>query len=136
MGRQSVDYAVAVQPAPRVAEPAVKYLTKSMRRAAHPNYFEIEQRNKALGEQGEAWALDYEKWRLKSAGLGKWVNQVTWKSKEEGDGLGYDILSCNADGSERYIEVKTTKGRAEVPIFFSKNELLFSQDLTSAWNVA
>ena len=44
-----------------------------------------------------------------------------------GDGYGYDILSYNDDGSERYIEVKTTKGDFNTPFYLSARELEFSK---------
>ena len=44
----------------------------------------------------------------------------------EGDGAGYDILSFNIKGQEKYIEVKTTKGPATTDFFISPNELEFS----------
>ena len=55
-------------------------------------------------------------------------DKVEWISKDVGDGAGFDILSRNIDGTDKYIEVKTTKLSKETPIFFSKNELDFSID--------
>ncbi len=59
-------------------------------------------------------------------GKEKFAEQVRWISKEKGDGAGFDILSRNLNGTDKYIEVKTTKLAKETPIFFSKNELDFS----------
>jgi hypothetical protein len=42
------------------------------------------------------------------------------------DGTGFDILSKNLNGSDRFIEVKTTKLTKETPIFLTKNEVSFS----------
>jgi hypothetical protein len=43
----------------------------------------------------------------------------------DGDGAGYDVASHNVDGSERLIEVKTTRGGADSDFFVSSNELEF-----------
>src|SRR5690606_8332359 len=66
------------------------------------------------------------KWQLRKQGKEKFAEQVRWISKEDGDGAGFDILSRNLNGTDKYIEVKTTKLAKETPIFFSKNELDFS----------
>jgi hypothetical protein len=95
----------------------------------HPvkiNYLEREQNNRDLGQQGEEFVIEYEKWRLQKAGKGSLINKIEWVSKELGDGLGYDILSRNINGSDRFIEVKTTKLSKETPIYLSKTELSFS----------
>ena len=44
-----------------------------------------------------------------------------------GDGLGYDALSVDASGKERFIEVKTTSYGKETPFFISRNEVEFSR---------
>ena len=76
---------------------------------------------------GEELVLHYEKWQLTAAWKENLADQVLWISKEEGDGAGFDILSRNTNGTDKYIEVKTTKLGKETPFFFSRNELLFSQ---------
>lgn len=90
------------------------------------NYLEREQNNRNLGEAGERFALEYEKWQLIKAGKESLADKVEWVSKEQGDGAGFDILSRNLNGTDRYIEVKTTKLGKEAPFFFSKNEFDFS----------
>lgn len=92
-----------------------------------PNYLLIEQQNRALGEQGEKLILNYERWRLINSGREKLSESVEWVSKEQGDGAGFDILSKNLNGTDRYIEVKATKLGEKVPIYFTRNELRFSQ---------
>lgn len=91
------------------------------------NYLEKEQRDIILGNAGEELAFEFEKWRLKNSGKGKSIDKVEWISRIHGDGAGYDIKSVNEDGSNRFIEVKTTKLGKDAPIFFSINELRFSQ---------
>ena len=91
------------------------------------NYLEREQRNRSLGNSGEELVLKFEKWHLIKNGKENLADQIRWVSKEDGDGAGFDILSRNLNGKDKYIEVKTTKLGKETPFFFSNNELNFSQ---------
>lgn len=84
------------------------------------NYIENEQENKRLGDLGELLVLEYEKARLRKAGINKVPEQ---KSKSEGDGIGYDILSYDDSGNEKFIEVKTTRQSYLSPFFITRNEL-------------
>lgn len=90
------------------------------------NFLELEQKNSELGKKGEDLIVNYEKWRLINLGKHNLANQVTWISQID-DSAGFDILSKNSDGTDRYIEVKTTKLSKETPIYFSKNEYEFSK---------
>jgi hypothetical protein len=99
------------------------------------NYLEKEQNNRKLGEKGEELVLDYEKWELRRLGKDSLADKVRWIAKEEGDGAGFDILSRYANGRDKYIEVKTTKLSKEAPFYFSRNELLFSQDYSKDYHL-
>lgn len=99
------------------------------------NYLEREQNNRNLGQIGEEIVLEYEKWNLIHIGLEKYADQVRWISKDEGDGAGFDILSKNHNGKDKYIEVKTTKLGKETPFYFSRNELLFSQEHSNNYHL-
>jgi len=90
------------------------------------NYLEIEQANRRLGLSGEEVVVEYEKWRLIEAGKDSLSEKIEWVAQTQGDGLGFDILSKNINGTDRYIEVKTTKLGKDAPIFFSRNEYDFS----------
>jgi hypothetical protein len=91
------------------------------------NYLEREARNRSLGLKGENFALAFEKARLLSAGRERLAAQVDHVSVTQGDGLGFDILSFESDGSDRFIEVKTTGFGRETPFFVSRNELGVSE---------
>lgn len=124
--KQDFKDALEIQPevetASLVSEPDLeKY------RPTKKNYLQLEQENKKLGDAGEAFAFEYEKWRLINAGKESWADKVEWISQSKGDGAGFDILSKNDNGSDRYIEVKSTKLTKNAPIFFSDKELRFSQ---------
>ena len=56
------------------------------------------------------------------------ANRVEHVSDIRGDGLGYDVLSFEASGAERFIEVKTTVFGAVTPFYVSRNELAFSEE--------
>jgi hypothetical protein len=90
------------------------------------NFLEKEQNARKLGEAGEQLIMNYERWRLSAAGKPNLAESVEWISKDKGDGAGFDILSKNNNGTDRYIEVKTTKLTKETPIYFSRNEMLFA----------
>ncbi|MDX2047028.1 MAG: DUF3883 domain-containing protein [Chitinophagaceae bacterium] len=91
------------------------------------NYLEKEQNNRHLGEEGEKLVIAYEQWRLIKAGREGLADRIEWISKERGDGMGYDILSKNTNGTDRYVEVKTTKLSKETPIYLTKNEISFAK---------
>jgi hypothetical protein len=105
-------------------------LSKSGFKAVKIDYLKKEQNNRSLGQSGEEFVLNYEKWRLNKLGKSSLAKKIRWVSKDEGDGLGYDIHSKNENGSDRFIEVKTTKLTKETPIYISQTELRFA--LTSS----
>ncbi len=84
------------------------------------NYIENERENKRIGDLGELLVLQHEQEKLKSLGIRK---EPEHKSKSEGDGLGYDILSYDENGKEMFIEVKTTVRNYDTPFFITRNEL-------------
>ena len=99
------------------------------------NYLEREQNNRNLGNSGEELVLEYEKWHLIRSGKEKFADQIRWISKEDGDGAGFDILSKQLNGKDKYIEVKTTKLGKETPFYFSRNELDFSQQHSDSFHL-
>jgi len=103
-------------------EPFVPFNRKPMK----INYLEKEQRNQSLGMAGEELVYEFEKYRLKKPGREKLARQVEWITRKEGDGAGFDILSKEPGGNNKYIEVKTTRLGKETPFYFTKNELDFS----------
>lgn len=90
-------------------------------------------RNRALGKAGEELAYHHERKTLGRQGLDHLARRVRWVSEEDGDGLGYDILSFFPNGKERLIEVKTTTGWERTPFFLTRNELEVSQERKDAW---
>ena len=114
--------------------PAEEIKKRRMRKkkyiARKVDFERIHEENTLLGELGEYFALEWERTRLNDLETSIDVlNEVIHVSKQYGDGSGYDILSKkDAGGSVLYIEVKTTKGGADVPFFMSKNEKSFMEE--------
>lgn len=92
------------------------------------DYLAREARNTTLGIAGEEFVVRFEHWRLNQLGKTKLADRVEHVSQTKGDGLGYDVLSFDANGKERFIEVKTTAFAKETPFFVTRNELDFSKD--------
>lgn len=92
------------------------------------DYLEREARNISLGMAGEEFVLNFERFRLSELGQKKLSKEIRHVSKEDGDGLGYDILSFDPDGRKRYIEVKTTAFAKETPFFISRGEIQFASN--------
>lgn len=108
----------------RIEEPNPNYVRRGIKR----DYFEREARNRSLGTAGELFILQYEQWRLVQLGVGQLADRVEHVASTKGDGLGYDVLSFEQDGRERFIEVKTTANDAATPFFVSANEVEFARE--------
>lgn len=118
-----VDFAHCVEPAPPPSKPTIQ--TRKFR-PSKINYLEKEQNNRTLGAGGEKFVIEYEQWRLRRARRTDLIPLIEWTARDKGDGAGFDILSKNTDGSNRYIEVKTTKLSKETPIYLTSTELDFA----------
>lgn len=106
----------------RVAEVSNPLLFKPIKR----DYLEREARNISLGLAGEEFIVQFEHWRLIQLGQPRLADKVDHVSQSKGDGLGYDVLSFDSDGKERFIEVKTTTFGRDTPFFVSRGELALS----------
>lgn len=87
------------------------------------DFLALEMANRALGDAGERLVFDEQRRKLATAGRDDLARRVQWVSKEVGDGLGYDIRSFRLDGSEKWIEVKTTRCGVHMPFLISRNEV-------------
>jgi hypothetical protein len=121
---------VAVEP-PRLSHSAQEakpsFAARSAAGGSRRDYIERETRNASLGLAGERFILQYEQWRLISLGKEKLAAKIEHASVTQGDGLGFDILSFDAKGRERLIEVKTTTFGKETPFFITSNEVARSK---------
>ncbi len=91
------------------------------------DYPALEASNRTLGSAGEEFAMRFEQARLGAAGRERLAAAVERVSVSRGDGLGFDVLSFELDGRERWIEVKTTAYGPATPFFVTRNELSVSQ---------
>lgn len=99
------------------------------------NYLEIEARNRSLGRAGEELVARFEQERLWRPGQNTLSERVEHVSKTQGDGLGYDVLSFEKDGRERWIEVKTTQFGALTPFFASRLEVEVSTEFSHQFHL-
>ena len=60
-----------------------------------------------MGLAGEQFIAEFEARRLHAAGQKSLAERVEHVAGSRGDGLGYDVLSFEVSGEERFIEVKT-----------------------------
>lgn len=115
-------------PAPmpaRVRETPAPYAPRFS--AARRDYLAQEARNRSLGRAGELFVMELEARRLHEAGRKVLSERVEHVAASRGDGLGFDVLSFEADGRERLIEVKTTAFGELTPFYVSRNELARSE---------
>lgn len=92
------------------------------------DYLKREARNAALGMAGERFVLNFETARLHHQGTPDLADQIEHVSQTQGDAAGYDILSFDRSGRERFIEVKTTRFGKETPFYVSRNQVAFSAE--------
>lgn len=94
-----------------------------------------DERNRKLGRAGEERVFHSERLRLEHAGRSDLARKVDWVSDRLGDGAGYDILSFDTDGTERFLEVKTTIGHQRTPFFLSRNERDFAEEAAERFRI-
>lgn len=87
--------------------------------------------SKDNGLLGEKLVVEHEREYLRSIGRLDLAAKVMHTSIVEGDGAGYDVLSFDADGSVRYIEVKSTTGGIGTPFIMTVNEAIFAEQFHS-----
>jgi hypothetical protein len=108
----------------KVDRPVSPKTDKVVLKGSFTNYIENEKEKKRIGDLGELLVLQHEQEKLNSLGIKK---SPEHKSKSEGDGLGYDILSYDENGKEIFIEVKTTSYSSSTPFYITRNELVRSK---------
>lgn len=123
---------VLVAPPPSAVNQASSARTPVPRKLDHA---ERDDRNRALGREGESWTLGYERFRLGQNQRHDLASRINWVSDTQGDGAGYDIASFDEDGATRYVEVKTTNGGAATPFVITSNELAFSIEVGPAFRL-
>lgn len=92
------------------------------------NWEEINKKRKMTGLKGEEIAVVIEQEFFESIGRKDLAEKVRHVSAEDGDGLGYDVLSFFENGKEKYIEVKSTTASLGSSFYLSRNELWFLKE--------
>lgn len=92
-------------------------------------------RNRSLGKAGEGFVVEFERRRLIGVDRSDLARNVRWVAAEDGDGAGYDVLSFDAGGRERLLEVKTTNGSARTPFFLTRNERDLATERPADWRI-
>lgn len=127
--------AILVEPPTSAKKKEALYEKPSVRKTVPKrNYLEQEARNQSLGRAGEELVLEFEHQRLWRVGQKTLAERIAHVSKKD-DGYGFDILSFEADGRERLVEVKTTRFGALTPFFASKNEVEVSDQRSTEYHV-
>lgn len=121
-----IDFSKVKSDAPQKQNRTAEPLNHLLFRATKRDYLEREAQNQSLGLAGEEFIVQFEHWRLTQLGLPRLADKVDHISQSKGDGLGYDVLSFEPDGKERFIEVKTTTFGRDTPFFISRGELALS----------
>ena len=83
--------------------------------------------NAKIGLLGELATISYEKEFLAQNNLHELSEGVEHVSQTEGDSVGYDVRSYNLDGTDKWIEVKTTTGSLKSFFHISENQILVSE---------
>lgn len=111
-------------------QPSISTVFTTNRNVDYPKVYD---QNQKVGLLGELLVLSHEKQKLAEFGRVDLAKSVKHVSVEEGDGVGYDILSYTIKGEKKYIEVKTTVGDINNPFYLTINELHFSQEHSSEY---
>jgi hypothetical protein len=101
--------------------------------ASKINWADINSKKKSIGDEGELIVFNYEIGKLIKYDLIELIPSIEHTSLIHGDGAGFDIKSFNEKGDSIYIEVKSTEGPLNNPIYFSKNELDMMKQLGESY---
>jgi hypothetical protein len=108
-------------PSTRLVEAVEAGREGALRRSVSPEELEAALRRKAEnGDLGEQHVFAKEQERLRRAGRGDLAATVRLVSRESVS-EGYDILSFEADGTAKYVEVKSTEGAGRM-FLMTQNE--------------
>jgi len=116
----TVDYSAVLKGVPKPHKKAKPKKISGSKPKTKIDYVAKAKRDKQVGDLGEEFALNYERWRLRD--LPDLCKKIVHVATED-DGAGFDILSFNEDGSERHVEVKTTTGPLSSDFFISEPEV-------------
>ncbi|MEZ8049274.1 MULTISPECIES: DUF3883 domain-containing protein [unclassified Vibrio] len=96
------------------------------------NWADIDEKNRNLGLAGEELVIAHEKQFLIKKGLTDLAEKIVHVAKKT-DYAGYDVKSFDENGTEKFIEVKTTEKTIGTAFFISRNEVEVSRELGSQY---
>jgi hypothetical protein len=106
------------------------------RRGRRIDFAERDAANRRLGRLGEQFVVRLEEERLRRARRDDLADRVRWVAAEDGDGLGYDVLSFNEEtDAERWIEVKTTGLGLYFPFYATATEVRCSEEAADRFHL-
>jgi hypothetical protein len=120
---------------PPVLHPAIPRREDIERLVRKFNPVERDFRNRKLGRDGEELVFRFEREKFTRLDRPDLAKKIRWISEEDGDGAGYDILSFDEAGKERFLEVKTTVGADTTPFYITRNELSLSSERPEAFRL-
>jgi Family of unknown function (DUF6416) len=88
------------RPVPAPSPPPAASSGTRNRAGRHPDYGLLYEENSRRGEKGEELVIGYEREWLRQRGRPDLADAVRWTARQDGDGLGYDVLSFDVDGHE------------------------------------
>jgi hypothetical protein len=104
---RNIDNVRAISPAPTIKK----------------DFRKFSENNQELGLQGELYVIERERESLITNNRQDLANKIEHASKSDGDHLGYDVISYDEFGNEKFIEVKTTEYGLGSSFFLTDNEL-------------
>lgn len=126
---------VKVPPPQRSSDQSNAVTTSEFQAVKGKDWGAQETANRELGLAGERFVIAQEREKLQAAGRSDLADRIRHVSIEVGDGLGYDVLSFDELGEERYIEVKTTSGPRTSDFFITERERNFSKEHASQFEL-
>lgn len=131
---QDILSALEDPPEPSKSKPYAKSVKEH---PAHPpiDYLAWEASNASLGAAGEEFVVRFECARLTHAGRENLADRIEHVSHTIGDHVGFDIRSFENDGSDRFVEVKTTGYGKETPFYLTRNEVRTSQEHAARYHL-
>jgi hypothetical protein len=118
-------------PKPSTRKQSLKKGTKNTTNKTN-NWAYIDERNRNLGLAGEELVIAHERQYLISIGLADLADNIVHVAKKD-DYAGYDVKSFDDNGTEKFIEVKTTEKTIGTAFFISRNEVEVSRELGSQY---
>ncbi|AJX17047.1 DUF3883 domain-containing protein [Burkholderia ubonensis] len=94
---------------------------------------EIAMKKMQVGRIGESLVLQYEKARLKKAGVKSLSQKVRWVSQSQ-PYLGFDIATVNIKSKDEYIEVKSSTSKLRT-FYFTSNEMRVAEKKGNAYRL-